>query len=270
VAKIQLGLLAAETYKRGDLTTLDLMLSDDPQDVLAQAGYLPSLTERSAGAAKRLSEGERRLALTEAEIATQEREAAKTKRQLKASRETVDRKLAQAEAELKKLKAKQRAELKARLAAQEAVSAAAVDSAGGGSGGGSGTVDGTVSASCKSILSAVSGKVWTAIRFACAQLGEPYQWGAAGPGSWDCSGLTMRAWQAAGISLPHSSRMQTGYGTRVSASSLRAGDLVFFGSPVHHVGIYAGGGLMIHAPHTGDVVRIAPLYQTPSVAVRLV
>jgi cell wall-associated NlpC family hydrolase len=78
----------------------------------------------------------------------------------------------------------------------------------------------------------------------------------------------MFVYRQVGVSLPHSSRAQIGYGQRVSRSNLRAGDLVFFGSPIHHVGIYVGGGMMIHAPHTGAVVRIDPLHSNYSGACR--
>ncbi len=90
-------------------------------------------------------------------------------------------------------------------------------------------------------------------------LGRPYQWGAAGPYSFDCSGLTMWAYRHVGVYLPHFSGGQINYGHRVSRSNLQPGDLVFFGSPIHHVGMYVGGGDFIEAPHTGDVVKISSL-----------
>jgi cell wall-associated NlpC family hydrolase len=98
-----------------------------------------------------------------------------------------------------------------------------------------------------------------AISAARAQLGKPYQYGAGGPGSFDCSGLTSWAWRAAGVNLPHNAAAQQGSGSRVSRGDLRPGDLVFFGSPAYHVGIYVGDGMMIHAPTTGDVVKMSPL-----------
>jgi cell wall-associated NlpC family hydrolase len=91
-------------------------------------------------------------------------------------------------------------------------------------------------------------------------LGAPYVWAASGPNSFDCSGLTMFVYRQVGVSLPHSSRAQIYSGQRVSRSDLQPGDLVFFGSPIHHVGIYVGGGMMLHAPHTGAVVRIDPMH----------
>ena len=102
-----------------------------------------------------------------------------------------------------------------------------------------------------------SGGAATAVAAARSKLGDPYVWAASGPNSFDCSGLTMWAWAQAGVSLPHSSSMQYSSGSRVSVSSLQPGDLVFYGSPIHHVAIYVGGGQVIHAPQTGDVVRYA-------------
>lgn len=90
-------------------------------------------------------------------------------------------------------------------------------------------------------------------------LGAPYRWGASGPNSFDCSGFTMFVYRQVGVSLPHSSRAQISRGQRVSRADLQPGDLVFFGSPIHHVGIYVGGGMYIHAPRTGDVVKISSM-----------
>ena len=99
-----------------------------------------------------------------------------------------------------------------------------------------------------------SGRAKIAVAEAYRQLGKPYRWGAAGPDRFDCSGLTMWVWGKAGVSLPHSSRMQINYGRRVSRGELLPGDLVFYGHPIHHVGIYVGNGQYIAAPHTGAVV----------------
>ena len=106
-----------------------------------------------------------------------------------------------------------------------------------------------------------SGRAQIAVSEAYRQLGKPYEWGAEGPDRFDCSGLTMWVWAKAGVSLPHSSRMQFNEGHHVSQSELAPGDLVFYGSPIHHVGIYVGDGRYIHAPQTGDVVKISSVYR---------
>jgi cell wall-associated NlpC family hydrolase len=98
-----------------------------------------------------------------------------------------------------------------------------------------------------------------AIDAAMSQRGKPYVWAASGPGSFDCSGLTAYAFKAAGVSLPHSSRLQSQMGQPVSRAQLQPGDLVFFYSPVSHVGIYIGNGQMVHAPTSGDVVKVASI-----------
>ena len=110
-----------------------------------------------------------------------------------------------------------------------------------------------------------SGGAATAVAAAKSKLGSPYVWAAAGPSTFDCSGLTMWAWAQAGVSLPHSSSMQYSSGPKVSVSSLQPGDLVFYGSPIHHVALYVGGGQVIHAPQTGDVVRYASVDMMPIV-----
>ena len=102
------------------------------------------------------------------------------------------------------------------------------------------------------------------IAFARAQLGEPYKWAGAGPDVWDCSGLTMVAWAQAGVRLSHFAQAQYSQTRRVAIADLAPGDLVFFGtstSNITHVGLYIGGGQMINAPRTGDVVKIASIYR---------
>ena len=99
-----------------------------------------------------------------------------------------------------------------------------------------------------------------AVAAAESRLGAPYVWGAAGPDSFDCSGLTMWAWAHAGVSLPHFSGAQYSSTTHIPMSDLQPGDLVFFSDPSEHVAMYIGNGQIIEAPHTGAVVHIAPLY----------
>ena len=104
-----------------------------------------------------------------------------------------------------------------------------------------------------------SSKGAAAVWWAEKALGRPYVWGASGPYSFDCSGLTMWSYSHVGIRLPHYSGAQYNAGPHVGRAHLQPGDLVFFGSPIHHVGMYIGGGQFIEAPHSGAVVRIASL-----------
>ncbi len=102
-----------------------------------------------------------------------------------------------------------------------------------------------------------------AVNTALAQQGKPYVWAAAGPNSYDCSGLTQFAYRAAGIALPHSSSMQSRIGTPVALSALQPGDLLFFYSPVSHVGMYIGNGQMVHASTAGQPVKVVNLASMP-------
>jgi cell wall-associated NlpC family hydrolase len=105
-----------------------------------------------------------------------------------------------------------------------------------------------------------------AVQVALSKRGDPYIWAAAGPSAFDCSGLMQFAYRAAGIALPHSAIMQSRMGTPVARSALQPGDLVFFYSPVSHVGMYIGNGDIVQAPTSGDVVKITPLAYMPSYA----
>jgi cell wall-associated NlpC family hydrolase len=147
-------------------------------------------------------------------------------------------KLAEAESLLSKLKKEDRERL-ARLAELEE------------------DADQASSLAAAKALSGVSGRAGKALQYALKQIGDKYVFGAAGMTYWDCSGLTMRAFQSAGVSLPHSSRAQYGYGKSIKRSDLKPGDLVFFGRPISHVGIYLGKGTMVHAPRSGSRVKVA-------------
>ncbi len=107
-----------------------------------------------------------------------------------------------------------------------------------------------------------SGGAATAVAYARAQLGKPYVFATAGPDTFDCSGLTMAAWAAAGVRMPHYSGSQATMFAKVGWDQLQPGDIVVFYGDLHHVGLYIGGGMMIHAPQTGDVVKIAPAWRT--------
>ncbi|MBF9128702.1 C40 family peptidase [Plantactinospora sp. S1510] len=100
------------------------------------------------------------------------------------------------------------------------------------------------------------GNAGKAVKFACQQIGKPYVWGAEGPNSYDCSGLTLAAWAKGGVSLPHNARAQRGKVKSVSRSELRPGDLVFYYADLSHVGMYVGGGWIVHASRAGEPVKM--------------
>jgi len=274
----ELGRVAAQLYQRGQLSSIKVVMSDDPADVLARAGLAATVADRQAAVAERLSAQQAQLSKNRTEVQAQQKQAAAVQAQMAASKATVQLKISQAQAELNRLRVDQRRALerasreRQRVALAQAVARAAVQENAApkpshkrrtGSSGGGATITpgagGTVRCGGMSVK-APTARAAKAIAFACSQLGEPYHFGSAGPGSWDCSGLTMMSWRKGGVSLPHSSSGQYGYGRHVGRSSLQPGDLVFFYSPISHVGIALGGGMMIHAPHTGDVVRLAPIY----------
>jgi cell wall-associated NlpC family hydrolase len=109
------------------------------------------------------------------------------------------------------------------------------------------------------LTKASSAAAQRAVQFALDQVGKPYVFGAAGPGAYDCSGLTMAAWARGGVSLPHSAAEQYNYGRHVSRDQLQPGDLIFFYQPIGHVTIYIGDGMMVSAPTEGQNVSVVPL-----------
>lgn len=261
------GQLAAESYRNGSFGTLELYLGDDPDTLLAQAGVVETLADRQTTAVLRLKAEQRELATDIADLGRQKAKVSSADAKLAGARRAVEAKLAAARALLSRLTAEQRRALD--RASRDAERRAAQDD-GSGAPPPTSSPSGT-STTCGDVgVSAPSARVKAVLAYACAQIGDPYRWGAAGPDSFDCSGLTMQAWARGGVSLPHSSRMQATYGTRVSSADMRAGDLVFFYSPISHVAIYLGNGMMVTAPQTGDSVRVkAVMYKNLVAVVRL-
>ena len=237
-----LGSIAREEYKSGGLGEgFQLLFSSDPTLYLSSAGALESITRKKALALKKYSVARQRLTATSLTVNDKLAlvKAAEAKYQAQAT--AAQAKLKQAQDLLNTLTAAERARLAALVNAQENADQAA-----------------SLAEARRANLG--SGRGAIALRFAIKQIGDRYVFGAAGPIWWDCSGLTMRAFQAAGVSLPHSAAAQTGYGKRIPFSALRPGDLVFFahrGSHyISHVGIYLGGGRMVNAPHPGARVKV--------------
>jgi cell wall-associated NlpC family hydrolase len=266
----QLGMYAAAQYRGGgDDSTSRYLLSSDPQALVDQVHLTGVLADRQRQAVE--SYRVQQAAATQQRIAAARSLTALTARQaeLKTAKADVQGKLSQAQhllnsltaqekARLAALRAKQEADAKAaaaKLAQQLAAKQKAAQEAAAKAAPAQGTpappAPGTSSQADK------------AIAFARNQLGKPYVWGATGPDSYDCSGLTQAAYKAAGIDLPRTTYDQVDVGTRVAESDMRPGDLIFFYSDVSHVGLYIGNGEMIHAPHTGTVVKIAPITEMP-------
>ncbi|MFF0060201.1 NlpC/P60 family protein [Streptomyces sp. NPDC005279] len=275
-----LGNYAAAQYRTGAVTpTAALLLADSPQAYFDQTQLMDRMTDRQrtviddyetqrAAAAKQRAEATKSLeSLTDSQQA------------LRTSKREVQAKLSEARSLLSKLTAEEKARLaaierekeeaarrKAEAKAKEEAQARADAEAerkrqeqeqpgtgtGAGTGTGSGTADSRYAAKADKVLS-----------FARSQLGKPYVWGATGPSSYDCSGLTQAAWKAAGVDLPRTTWDQVKVGTRVATKDLLPGDLVFFYDDISHVGIYIGDGKMIHAPKPGANVREESIYYMP-------
>ncbi|KGA18060.1 hypothetical protein GM50_9920 [freshwater metagenome] len=236
-----LGTIAIDQYKNGGLSqSLELLFSSDPTLYLSAAGSLDALTRRKSIQLNKFEAAEQRLNATTLTVADKVALIAAAQRKYQAQARLAQSKLAEAEKLLAQLKKEDRERL-ARLAEEQedADMASSLAAAKGAKG--------------------VSGRAGTALKYALQQIGDRYVFGAAGLTTWDCSGLTMRAFKTAGVSLPHSSAAQFRYGKFVSRSNLKAGDLVFFGTPISHVGIYLGGNKMVHAPRTGSRVKVATM-----------
>ncbi|MFE2138325.1 C40 family peptidase [Streptomyces sp. NPDC059466] len=136
------------------------------------------------------------------------------------------------------------------------------------------TVDAGMSATAGAVMgggdtsgSGYDMKAAKAVAFARAQIGRPCVWGAAGPGSYDCAGLTRAAWTVAGVALPRTARDQATATTPVPLTDIRAGDLIFFYGDVSHVGLYIGNGMMIHAPSPGASIREESIFYAGQTAI---
>jgi len=265
VVRKDIGALASMAYRNGGLdSSLELLLSDDPAEFLNRSASLDQVSRGQGASLRKAQVSQQRLAQDKLALAQELGGLKEAQSKATAAKTSIDERAAKAKALLARLTAADRARYDAARAARAASalrasrdalrtldttpdrsrsrSSSSSSDGGGFTGGGVG-----------------SGRAAAAVAWAKQQVGDRYVWGAAGPNAFDCSGLTSQAWRAAGVSLPQQSRAQYAATDRVSKSQLRPGDLVFFYSPISHVGIYIGGGLMVHAANPREGVEVASI-----------
>lgn len=282
-AKTKLGEYASEVYKSGSAGVpnfngvTDIISSGDATKSARSVEKLTFVQDRKATAVDVMEAAELKAndakskadkaQATASKAATDAETAAKDAERLSTETAAAVKLLESDELE-KERKAKEEAEALAafqaweasELAAQERIAAAAAAS---------GAALPVAAGTSPISMAAPSEASGAALDFALAQIGKPYAWGSAGPDGFDCSGLTSAAYAHAGIKLPRNSAAQAGAGTPVAISDLQPGDLVFFNSPVSHVGMYVGDGMMVHASKPGDTIKIAKFWSNPVSAVRV-
>ncbi|WP_314612006.1 C40 family peptidase [Streptomyces stackebrandtii] len=276
-ARDGLGAMATAQYRSGGLDpAVQLALTSDPDEYLERAALAEKAGDRQAAAVTAVRRELGALRQLRGEAAGKLTTLRGHEEELRRQKAAVLGKLEAARTLLARLTAEERARYDAAVAARDSGRAPDGTRATGGTSGGTGTAAATLatggsaaaradrsSGGERGPVTAPNTRAAEAISFARAQLGKPYVWGATGPSAYDCSGLTQAAWRAAGVSLPRTTYTQINAGQRVSRSQLAPGDLIFFYSGISHVGLYIGGGQMIHAPRPGAPVRIAPIDEMP-------
>ncbi|MER5782109.1 NlpC/P60 family protein [Streptomyces mobaraensis] len=251
-ARDALGSYATAQYRAGGIpSSVRLLLSSSPRHFLDRASMAERTGAREAGEVARVREELRQVRQVRTTAEGKLRELEAERNALARHRRTIEAKLAAARDLLRTLPP----------AARPADDGQDVTGAGHAAG-----RSAPAAAAPQPVAAAhapATGRAAQAVAFAYRALGKPYVWGATGPSGYDCSGLTQAAWRAAGVSLPRTTYTQINSGHRVTRSRLAPGDLVFFYSGVSHVGLYIGGGKMIHAPHPGAPVSIAPVDSMP-------
>jgi len=232
--------IALAQFRSRDVdTTVEIFTSGDPETMMAKLSTVSKVNEdmdavlaNQQAEQANLTDMQRSAEAEVAALADQEQKMADLKKQ-------ADAKLSDAQALLNTLTAEEQAKLNE-------------------SDGGSATSD-------PGDYADASARIQTAIKYALSKVpGSQYVWGAAGPSGFDCSGLMLASYRAAGISLPHSSQSQSHLGRAVSKSDLKPGDLIFFYHPVHHVGMYIGGGKFVHARNTRADLVVQSLASYPA------
>ncbi|WP_413101740.1 NlpC/P60 family protein [Streptomyces sp. Inha503] len=235
-ARNALGAFATAQYRSGTIApALQLALSSSPDQYLQRASLAERAGSRQAALIATIGRQERKLRQVRGEAADRLAALRASRTAAAHHKRTVQEKLAAADRLLGRLTLEQRQRLLAARGGDKAAGS----------------------------LAPAEGRAARAVSYAYAALGKPYVWGATGPHGYDCSGLTQAAWHAAGVALPRTTYTQINAGQRVSRDQLAPGDLVFFYSGISHVGLYIGGGRMIHAPHPGAPVRLASVADMP-------
>ncbi|MER5474478.1 NlpC/P60 family protein [Streptomyces sp. NPDC002685] len=291
-AREELGSFAAAQYRTGASApdTATLLLADDPQDYFDQTQLMSRLTTRQKAAVDDYVTEQAATTKKRAEATESLQSLTTSQSALRTSKAAVQRKLTEARSLLSKLNAEEKARLAAiekkkqeeaaakaaELARQQAAAekaaadkAAQQQSSGTTTGSSTGSTAGSSTGSTATDSSYAT-KAAKALAFARTQIGKPYVWGATGPDSYDCSGLTQAVWKAAGVSLPRVTYDQVNAGTTVSLADAQPGDLVFFYDDISHVGLYIGNGMMIHAPKPGAYVREESIYYDGTSAIHSV
>ena len=237
-----LGAIAVEQYTRGGMgQNFELLFSSNPTLYLSTAGSLDAIARRKAIQLRKFATAEQRLKATTLTVNDKLDLVKATRTRLISQNAQAKAKLAEVEKILAKLKKSDRDRIASLTKqANDRVQRSSL----------------AFAKSSAKLSTKTSSRAGLAVRFALQQIGDIYVYGGAGLVYWDCSGLTMRAYQQSGVSLPHSAAAQSNYGKRVSFNEVRPGDLVFFGSPISHSAIYLGGGRMVNAPRTGTRVRV--------------
>ncbi|MFC9976129.1 NlpC/P60 family protein [Spirillospora sp. NPDC127200] len=221
--------MAANAYKKGDTGGVaGFVGTGDPQAVLDQQAVFTLLQQNRSDDLSQFLATAQRLRREQAQAQAAFNEVNAKAKEMKEKKAEVEKSISRQKKLLAKLGEKQ-------------------DKPGTGSGGTGGSYNGPASGSAR-----------TALNYAYAQLGKPYVYGGTGPSGYDCSGLTMRAWGAAGVNITRTTNSQWAATKHIDKSALQPGDLVFFRS-LGHVGMYVGGGKMIHAPRTGKNVEIVSI-----------
>ena len=241
-AQSSLGSLAAAQYRAGGVdSSLELMLSAAPDSFLQQATAMTEVSSHSADAMKTAAEIKRQLDQDKAEASSDLQQLQKTRDQMAANKADIDAKQKQAQALLDSLTPTQRTQYVQQQDQQNQQNQKPPSG----------------------LPVPTNARAAAAVAYAEAQVGKPYVYGAAGPRSFDCSGLTMAAWAVAGVSMSHSSSDQAYEFPRVSEADAQPGDLFIYYGSLHHVGIYVGHGTVVHAPYPGTTVQYAPADSMP-------